>query len=100
MFIYEWRNSYKLDEISNNFDVEAFDDAEEMQHAIKLSVECGNFNIFAVIFNELIYQIIHRAETELNANEENFDWECAGCYSHIYFKDKEVKCWDDILQLC
>lgn len=50
---------------------------------------------------EMMFEmIIEVAVNELNANSKDFDYFCNGSLdTHIYYKQEEVHCWEDIVEL-
>lgn len=91
-----YNNGDYLDEIEKDFEIE-FDlsDDETIELVNDYVPNVGNR------MAEMMYdKIIGKAVEKLNANEEDFGYYCNGSLdTHLYYKQEEVYCWEDIVEL-
>lgn len=91
-----YQDSYYLDEIEKDFEIE-FDlsDDETVEFVKYYAPHVGNR------MAEMMYEeIISKAVKELNADSGDFDYYCnGGLDTHLYYKQEEVYCWEDIVEL-
>lgn len=85
-----------LDEIEKNFQIELdLSDDETIELVNDYAPNVGNR------MAEMMYEeIISKAVKELDADREDFGYYCnGGLDTHLYYKQEEVHCWEDIVEL-
>lgn len=85
-----------LDEIEDNFKI----DLDLAPYEVIELIEENPTNLGNQLAVEMFEMVIQSAVNELKAKSEDFDYYCNGSLdTHLYYKQEEVSCWEDIVKL-
>ena len=104
-----YNNSGYLDQIEKDFGIEYNPTDQDTLELVKYALESaydtrkcsyGSMHLGDMLAAELYKEVIDRAVRELDADEDDFDWYLNGALdTHLYYKEQEVTCWNDIEKL-
>lgn len=89
----------KIDDLEHDFGVLSFECENDFKEALKQMIKCDVFDIFGLLCDEFYKNLINKAVSELNANENDFDIYINGAATSLYCKGETVYDWNDIERL-